>query len=148
MKKVYGWLLFTVILLAAGCKQDTAVVPAYLQNAKLLGKWYLKQIVITQEDGSTSTIANFTNKDFFDFRSGNAATFSSTIYGSSFEGYYAANSSNTPNTLSFKSGDLLRQYNNYSFDPLGNLVLDEIIIDSGSGTSTSTLYSYTYSKTL
>lgn len=148
MKKVYGFLLLAVMLFAAGCKEDTAVVPAYLQNAKLLGKWYLKQLVITQQDGSTSAIANFSNKDFFDFRTGNTATFSSTLYGSSYEGYYSANSLNTPNTLSFKSGSLLRQFDNYSFDPLGNLVLDEIMIDSSSGTSTPTIYSYTYSKTL
>ena len=148
MKKLYGLFLITVLLFAAGCKQDAPVVPAYLQNAKLLGKWYLKALTITQEDGSTSTITSFTDKDFFDFRTGNAASFSSTIYGTSYEGYYSANSLNTPNTLSFKSGTLLLKYDIYSLDPLGNLELDETIIDTDSGVPTRTYYRYTYNKTL
>jgi len=148
MKKVYGLLLFAVILFAAGCKQDPPVVPAYLQNAKLLGKWYLKEISITQQDGSTSTLTDFTNKDFFDFRTGNTATFSSTLYGSSYEGYYSANSLITPNTLSFKSGSLLLKYDIYSVDPLTDLVLDETVIDSDSGVPTPVYYRYTYNKTL
>jgi len=148
MKKVYGLLLFAVLLFAASCKQDAPVVPAHLQNEKLLGKWYLKEILITQQDGSTSSLTDFSNKDFFDFRTGNTATFSSTLYSSSYEGYYSANSLNTPNTLSFKSGELLLRFDNYSFDPFGNLVLDETVIDSSSGIPTPTLHSHTYSKTL
>jgi len=148
MKKVYGLLFMVVILFAAGCKQDPPVVPAYLQNAKLLGKWYLKEMLITQEDGSTSSLTDFTDKDYFDFKTGNAATYSSTIYGSTYEGYYSANSQNSPNTLSFKSGSLLLRYDIYSLDPLGNLVLDETIVDSNSGFPATTYYRYTYNKTL
>jgi len=147
MKKVYGLFLLAVLLFAAGCKQDPPVVPAYLQNAKLLGKWYLKEIAITQEDGTTSTLTDFTDKDFFDFKSGNAATYSSALRGKSYEGYYSANSLNTPNTLSFKSGTLLLKYDIYSIDPAGDLVLDEAITDTDSGVPETTYYRYTYNKT-
>lgn len=148
MKKIYGLLILTVLLFAAGCKQDPPVVPAYLQNTKLLGKWYLKELLITQEDGTSSSLTDFADKDFFDFKAGNAATFSSTVYGKSYEGYYSANSLNTPNTLSFKSGSLLLQYNIDSIDPLASLVLSETITDTDSGVRTSTIYQYTYSRTL
>jgi len=148
MKKIYGLVLLAVLLFAAGCKQDPPVVPAYLQNTKLLGKWYLKEMLITQEDGSTSSLTDFADKDFFDFKAGNAATFSSTIYGKSYEGYYSANSLNTPNTLSFKSGSLLLQYDIDSIDSLGDLVLSQTIKDTDSGVPTFTIYQYTYSRTL
>jgi hypothetical protein len=148
MKKLYGLLLITVLLFAAGCKQDAPVVPAYLQNAKLLGKWYLKNLAITNEDGSSGgSLTVFTDKDFFEFKTGNAATYSSTLYAKSFAGYYSANSLNTPNTLSFKSGDLLLVYSFY-LDFTGDLILNETIIDPNSGVPTPKLYTYTYSKTL
>lgn len=148
MKKVYGLFLLAVLLFAAGCKQDPPVVPAYLQNAKLLGKWYLKEILITQEDGSTSSLTDFTDKDFFNFKTGNAATFSSTIYGQTYEGYYSANSLNNPTSLTFKSGVLILRYNILSLDPVSNLVLDETVTDTDSGVATNTYYRYTYSRTL
>jgi hypothetical protein len=149
MKKVYGLLLLAVFLFAAGCKLDPPVVPAYLQDAKLLGKWYLIDMEITNDDGSPGgSITDFTDKDFFDFKTGNAATYSSTIYGKTYEGYFSANSLNNPNTLSFKSGDLLLKYDSYSIDQFGNLIMDQIVIDTSSGIPTTTTYSYTYTKTL
>ena len=148
MKKLYGLFLLTVLLFAAGCKQDAPVVPAYLQNTKLLGKWYLKQLVITPESGPSSSVSSFSNKDFFDFKAGNIATFSSTIYNTSYEGYYSANSLNNPTTLSFKSGTFVLRYDIYGLDPLGNLILDEVITDSDAGFPTTTIYRYIYNKTL
>jgi hypothetical protein len=148
MKKVYGLFLLAVLLFAAGCKLDPPVVPAYLQNSKLLGKWYLKELLITQEDGTTSSLTDFTDKDFFDFKTGNAAIYSSTLYGKSYEGYYSSNSLDSPNTLSFKSGTLVLKYDIYGIDPTGDLVLDEAIVDTDSGVPTTTYYRYTYNKTL
>ena len=148
MKKIYGALILTLLLFAGGCKQDEAIVPSTLQNINLLGKWYLKQLeIIPVADPSSSTlIDNFTNKDFFEFKAGNAATYSSTLYASVFEGYYSANSLTNPQTLSFKSGELLIKYNIESLDPLSTLELSETITTTISGINTSTRYEYTYTR--
>jgi len=147
MKKIYGVFILT-LLLFSGCKQDEAIIPSTLQNTNLLGKWYLKQLeIIPVDDPSLSTtIEDFTDKDFFEFKTGNAATYSSTLYARVFEGYYSANSLTNPQTLSFKSGDLLLKYNIDSLDPLSELVVYETVTTKEAGITTSVRYQYTYNR--
>jgi hypothetical protein len=148
MKKIYSVFILTLLLFTGGCKQDEAIVPSTLQNINLLGKWYLKELEITDLDdpSSSSTLTDFTDKDFFEFKTGNAATYSSTLYAKVFEGYYSANSLANPQTLSFKSGELLLKYTIDSLDPLSELVIYEIITTKAAGVTTSTKYQYTYNR--
>lgn len=135
-------------MVAVGCKQDPAVVPANLQNAALLGKWYLKQLVITPDDpnATTATLSDFTTSDFFEFRTGNEATFSSpTLYNNLYIGYYSANSGTTPNTLSFKSGKFALKYFIDNVDET-ELKVYEIITNTDNGTTSTNQYEYTYNR--
>lgn len=149
MKKIYSVFILTLLLFAGGCKQDEAIVPSTLQNYNLLGKWYLKELEITDLDdplSSPTILSDYTDKDFFEFKTGNAATYSSTLYAKVFEGYYSANSSTNPQTLSFKSGEVLLKYTIDSLDPLSELVVYEIITTKVAGLTTSTKYQYTYNR--
>ncbi|WP_345950849.1 hypothetical protein ABDD95_05245 [Mucilaginibacter sp. PAMB04274] len=148
-KKIYGVLLLVTILFASGCKTDPAVVPDSLQNLKLLGKWFLTDFEITtQVDADAPTTVNltdFTDKDYFEFKTDNQATYSSTLYGRVFEGYYSANSSTTPQTLSFKSGNLLLKYQVESIDTL-QFVIYETTTSTVGGVTTTITNRYTYSR--
>ncbi|MFD1255740.1 hypothetical protein ACFQ3S_02945 [Mucilaginibacter terrae] len=148
MKNIYGVFILVLLLFTGGCKQDEAIVPSTLQNINLLGKWYLKQLEIipVADPASSTVINNFTSNDFFEFKTGNAATYSSTLYAKVFEGYYSANSLTNPQTLSFKSGDLLLKYFIDSLDPLNELVLYETLTTTEAGITTSTRYQYTYNR--
>lgn len=149
MKKIYSVFILTLLLFAGGCKQDEAIVPSTLQNYNLLGKWYLKELEITDLNDPSSPptiLSDYTDKDFFEFKIGNAATYSSTLYAKVFEGYYSANSLANPQTLSFKSGELLLKYTIDSLDPLSELIVYEIITTKAAGVTTSTKYQYTYNR--
>lgn len=148
MKKIYGAFIITMLLFAGGCKQDEVIIPSTLQNSNLLGKWYLKEleIVPVNDPASSSSFTDYNSNDYFEFKAGNKATYSSTLYSTVFEGYYSANSATTPQTLSFKSGDLLLKYYIESIDPANKLVLYETPESADAGIPTNTLYRYTYSR--
>ncbi|UEG52613.1 hypothetical protein LLH06_16810 [Mucilaginibacter daejeonensis] len=150
MKKIYAVLALVTILFAAGCKQDPAVVPANLQNAQLLGKWYLTSLVIdTDVDGSVTTadaITDFTDQDYFEFKTGNEAVFSSSQYGKLFKGYYSANSDASPQTLKFKSGSVLINYVLESIDDT-EFVVNTSSSSTTAGSTTIITSHYTYSRT-
>jgi hypothetical protein len=147
MNKIYGFLFLAILLFTSGCKQDEVVVPTTLQNTNLLGKWYLTELIITPEDptASSDTLNDFTDKDFFEFKPGSAATFSSTIYAKVYEGYYSVNSSVNPQVLSFKSGNLLLRYFVESVDSTTFTVF-EARTETQGGVPVTTLYHYTYSR--
>lgn len=148
MKKIYGAFIITMLLFAAGCKQDEVIVPSTLQNNNLLGKWYLKEleIVPANDPASSSSFTDYTSNDYFEFKAGNKATYSSTLYATVFEGYYSANSATTPQALSFKSGDLLIKYYIESIDPTNQMVLYDTVESAAAGIPTTILYRYTYSR--
>ena len=137
------------MLFAGGCKQDEAVVPAYLQNSKLLGKWYLSTLEISTAYGDEAPVDSdpvyFGDKDYFIFKDNNEATFSSSMYARIFEGYYSSNNNAIPKTLKFKSGDLLLSYSLISLDDQ-LLVLSETSTDSSAGVKITTYKKYTYSR--
>jgi len=138
------------MLFAGGCKQDEAVVPAYLQNSKLLGKWYLVSLQISTITGTDAPVEGDpipfeSDKNYFIFNDNNEATFSSSIYARVFKGYYSSNSTSNPKTLKFKSGDLLL---NYALEIIDDqtLVVTESTSSTIAGEITTTLKRYTYSR--
>jgi hypothetical protein len=148
MKKIYGVLLLTLMLMGSSCKQDEAILPQSLQNTLLLGKWYLSQLDVTTQEGNNTpvtapSVTGFSDKDYYIFAEGNKATFSSTLYARIFEGYYSYNTGNTPTLLSFKSGDLLIRYTVIALQP-DSLVIEETITDTLNGVRTITTNRYTY----
>jgi hypothetical protein len=149
MKKIYGILVAVIVLFTMGCKQDPPVLPANLQNTQLLGKWYLTSLVIdTDVDGTTNSsnpITDFTDQDYFEFKANNEATFSSSQYNKKYNGYYAANSDVSPQTLKFKSGDLLISYLIESISDDSFVVYTSSSSTTNGSTTTITNH-YTYSK--
>ncbi len=151
MKHIYGLIILVTILIAGGCKQDEVVIPDSLKNAKLLGKWNLVSLEVTTAVDTdppitADPITSFTDKDYFIFKdTNNEATFSSTMYARTFEGYYSANSNANPKTLKFKSGDLLLNYVLESVDDQ-LLVVSETSNSTYAGSTTTTYKRYTYSR--
>jgi hypothetical protein len=150
MKNIFGFLLVAVLMFTGGCKLDDATVPSSLQNPLLIGKWYLSDLTIVTKTGlndvTETTIDSYTDQDYFEFRTGNAATYSSTTYAKTFIGYYSSNSTTTPTTLSFKSGDLLLQYQIQSLDATELVVYDESSTKDADGTITTITNYYTYKR--
>ncbi len=134
----------------AGCHKESTAIPAYLQNPALTGKWFLKSLIIkTSADTSTftgsDTVKMFTAQDFFEFKAQNAATYSSTLLGKSYDGYYSANSGASPYTLTFKSGDFINKFN------IGSISKDSLVIyqpvTTTNGIVTTTIaYNYIYTR--
>lgn len=151
MKHIYGLIILVTMLFAGSCKQDEAIIPASLKNAKLLGKWYLASLEVTtavdtDPPVTADPITSFTDKDYFIFTdTNNQATFSSTMYARIFEGYYSANSNANPKTLKFKSGDLLLNYVLESVDDQ-TLIVSETSSITSAGSTTTTYKRYTYSR--
>jgi hypothetical protein len=151
MKQIYGLIILATMLFASGCKQDETVIPAYLKNAKLLGKWNLISLEVTTAVDTdppitADPITSFTDKDYFIFKdTNNEATFSSTMYARTFEGYYSTNNNANPKTLKFKSGDLLLDYVLESVDDQ-LLVVSETTRSVYAGSTTTTYKRYTYSR--
>ncbi|QJD95208.1 hypothetical protein HH214_04600 [Mucilaginibacter robiniae] len=139
MKKVHIFLFIGLIGILSSCKQDPAVIPANLQNADLVGKWYLKSIDVQSVTGvnvpsTVSYSTGLTTDDYFEFKStNNAATYSSSIIGKSYQGYYSANSSVSPQKLTFKSGDFLVSFN------IKTLTKDSLIIYQASSSTSDTV---------
>ncbi len=138
------------MLFAGGCKQDEAVIPAFLQNSKLLGKWYLVSLQVSTIYGTDAPIDadpinNFTDQDYFIFRENNEATFSSSMYARVFVGYYSSNSNTSPRPLKFKSGNLLLNYVLESIDDQ-TFVVTESSSTVDAGETVTTLKRYTYSR--
>ncbi len=139
------------MLFAGGCKQDEAVIPASLKNTKLLGKWNLASLEVTTAIDSdppvtADPITTFTDKDYFIFKdTNNEATFSSTMYARTFEGYYSTNSNANPKTLKFKSGNLLLNYVLEGVDDQTLVVSETSEVTSG-GSTTTTYKRYTYTR--
>ena len=150
MKKIYVLIFITALMFTVGCKLDEPVVPASLQNAQLLGKWNLSAVEVTTQTGidvpsDPVSVTSFTDQDYFEFKEGNAATFSSSFYGKVYTGYYAINSAAIPQTLTFKSGDFTVKY---FVDRISanSIVLVEITTGLQDGETTTTINRYTYNK--
>ncbi|WP_158827013.1 lipocalin family protein [Mucilaginibacter lacusdianchii] len=111
MKKFF--LIVLTIVCAAlitSCKNDPAVIPPYLQNPQLIGKWQLKSVEIKTEvsdidDLPTDFYSDFTPNDYFEFKDNNAAMYSSSLIGKTYTGYYSTRADATPQTLNFKSAN-------------------------------------------
>ncbi|GAB2706201.1 hypothetical protein GCM10027037_35500 [Mucilaginibacter koreensis] len=118
MSKFYTSIISAFLLCSAlaGCQKEDTGIPANLQYPGLTGKWYLKTLLRRTTADNTSDIKtdstkSFTSQDFFEFKTSNAATYSSTIIGKMYDGYYSANANNSPSTLTFKSQAYLAKYN-------------------------------------
>jgi hypothetical protein len=149
MKQIFGFLLVAALMCTGGCKLDDAAVPSSLQNPLLIGKWYLSDYTIKTEvgpDESTTSITTFTDKDYFEFKAGNEANYSSTFYAKVFAGYYSSNSATTPATLSFKSGELLLQYQLESIDATEFKIYDVSSTTDADGIVTTVTNYYTYKR--
>ncbi|WP_342645639.1 hypothetical protein [Mucilaginibacter sp. CSA2-8R] len=150
MKQIYGLIILVTMLFVGGCKQDEAVIPASLQNLKLLGKWYLVSTQILTATGNDTPVGgdpipSDSDQNYFIFRENNEATFSSTMYARVFVGYYSSNSSASIKTLKFKSGALLLNYVLESIDDQ-TFVVTESSSSTIAGEITTTLKRYTYSR--
>ncbi|MDT3404749.1 hypothetical protein [Mucilaginibacter terrae] len=149
-KKIYVFLVFALAILSSSCKQDPPILPANLQNAQLIGKWQLEEMLpVTEIDGiaQPNTIPyTGTTNDYFIFDTGNRAILSSTIYQKAFQGYYSSNSA--ASTLSFKSGEFLVRYNVEGIS-INQLQLSELVsstTDATTGSVTTITNIYTYSR--
>lgn len=139
MNKVHIFLLIILIGVLNGCKSDPAVIPANLQNAALVGKWNLKSIDVQTVNGVSSPTTErystgLTSDDYFEFKdANNAATYSSSIIGKSYQGYYSANSSVLPQTLTFKSLNFLIKFN------IKTLTKDSLVLYQQSSSTADTV---------
>lgn len=145
---VVAGFLIMIVLGMSGCQKEKTSIPSYLQMPELTGKWYLHTLYITTStDNSvtshTDSATSFTAQDYFEFKADNAATFSSTIFGKSYEGYYSANSSVAPATLTFKSVDFLNKYN-ISKVTKDSLVLYQTQATKVAGVTTTVANYYVY----
>lgn len=152
MTKLYpAFLLLLLLSLCAGsCQKETSAIPADLQLPAITGKWYLKSLVIktstdTSVDVTTETYTSFTTNDFFEFKASNAATYSSSIIGKMYNGYYSAEAAAIPQTLTFKSGDFVNKYivNTATAD---NLIIYQTSATKSGTVTTTVTDTYTYSK--
>ena len=150
MIRIYK-LLFALplLLLFAGCKTDTAVVPSNLQNAALIGKWLLKSLdVETQVDADPPTYANYTtfaDKDFFEFKANNAAVYSSSIIGAAYTGHYSTNTNAVPNPITFVSGSFGATFYLESLTS-NTMVIYQTASSTALGVTTTVTNYYTYKK--
>jgi hypothetical protein len=150
MSKFYFTIIsaFLICSALAGCQKEDTGIPADLQYSGITGKWYLKTLVSrTTADTSLAvkadSIKSYTAQDFFEFKSNNAATYSSTILGKMYDGYYSANTNSAPQTLTFKSASYLAKYN------VNKLNKDSLVIYQSTSTkrgmvTTTVAYYYIY----
>jgi len=150
IKLCFSTILAGLLFLSLGsCQKESQDIPANLQNPALTGKWYLKAIT---EQTSVDTSLNVkqdpllltvTADDYFEFKAQNAATYSSTIIGKRYDGYYSVNPSVTPELLNFKSGIFTEAFN------ISKVSKDSLVIYKTASTKNNTVITtvtdyYTY----
>jgi hypothetical protein len=140
-------LALPFIIFMAGCKPDPAVIPSNLQNPLLAGKWLLKSLdVETQIDNNPPTSFNFntfTDKDYFEFKANNAATYSSSAIGASYNGYYSTDMSLSPNPIKFVSNDFSETFYLKSVTA-DTLIIYQTASNTSFGVTTTVTNTYTY----
>lgn len=153
MKKAYLFLLLIYTAGLGACKTDEAVIPANLQNPALLGKWHLQSLTTRiQTTGNGNSFdevfptSGFGSSDYFEFKTGNEAIYSSTFTGKAYAGYYSTNTNvAAPRPLKFKSGNFELNYQIQSLTST-SLILFNTTISELAGVTTTTTNTYSYAR--
>lgn len=152
MIKFHSFILLLIFLCSglSSCRKENYTLPADLQLPAISGKWYLKSLITKTStdanlDVTAVTYTSFSANDYFEFKANNAATYSSSIIGKIYNGYYSATAAAIPQTLTFKSGNFVNKY------IVTEASTDKLTIYQTAATKTGTVTTtvtdtYTYSK--